>query len=858
MQFVRSEQRDELLGKLTPEEQKLYEDLAPSYRRYIQDGQQASYQTLVEKVRETIPDFKPEPKQTKPQEEEPEMSPEMRDLMKEIESMRDQVGPPGTSKDPGIPPEDSDEYHTPALPSSAEETSASRPLFEIKPAGSSKEVLLGSYCCGRKSYYDIQSKTWSKKKQLNPYTSSISGDLRQNISGTMGKGITAIPLPNSYALDISSLRITGNQGRIYRDQNGCFYIESDGMCTFSADFLQEKPPFVSRPIEEDLKPIYEGMLSSQTEDIIHSLSGSNLNKADKTRQYILSHHYYPAGGDRNVAQALQLKLRSSPSNQYIQNLDLSEYLECYSANTLFIAMMRKAGVPARLVIGHRVQNANGGKAAIDTSNGHAWAEVWDGIAWRRFDATPKPKPEDKPADQKPGDDTPTQSADDGGIEQPPTPPQDAKDRKQKGAKPKGGSQQPGQQMEEASDSDVKSGESTLQQAEEKLEQMEKRQADLRRKINDAKSFKDLKKLEQEVQDSELLEDMAEDLDQSLEAKEEQMKREIKEKVDELQQDGFMEDGEANRLKELLDQTELDKLDQLKQQIEQENQLHNEYEEIKAEVMPQVNFWYRYFVSKLPREEEFEVDDTSLGRSGRFDKKAAMRPRNLYMGNVKYPRVISPSVKPMFIAYKVLDVSGSMGEGNKLRMARKFLVFTNELFAKIGKEYGYIRSADYVFSDSLSAIKTPDQEYDSPQRYPYPDGTRSTVKARLMKATTPQGGTDMLNAVRGVARDLNIYLRAYPDYLSAVYFMGDGEDTCGNAENIRKFLATEDSEHGFGRHLLWAIMLGPESIREKLGEIFGEERTSVANKFDRLIERYMRRFDEDIQTYLKRMKPRKSF
>ena len=84
-------------------------------------------------------------------------------------------------------------------------------------------------------------------------------------------------------------------------------------------------------------------------------------------------------------------------------------------------MLRRAGVPARLVVGHKVEGASNGVSAINEQTGHAWSEVWDGSAWRRVDAT-KPKPEDKKPkmrmtrEKQDG----AEEADDGGVE----PPQD--------------------------------------------------------------------------------------------------------------------------------------------------------------------------------------------------------------------------------------------------------------------------------------------------------------------------------------------------------------------------------------------------------------------------------------------------
>ena len=48
----------------------------------------------------------------------------------------------------------------------------------------------------------------------------------------------------------------------------------------------------------------------------------------------------------------------------------------------------------------------------------------------------------------------------------------------------------------------------------------------------------------------------------------------------------------------------------------------------------------------------------------------------------------------------------------------------------------------------------------------------------------------------------------------------------------------------------AILLGNESQRRELAEIFGDDHTNVAPDFDELIEKSMDKFDEDLEEYLK--------
>jgi len=850
--LVGMEERDRVISELSGDERKLFEDLRSPYRDYIQKGDESGYKKITDTVREGLPKIQKEARSGEPSES-------MQELEKELEQYKEQAVPPGSPEDPAIPPEDRDEYHTPPpAPGESKEKMQERPIFEIDPA------LGGYYASGRKSYYDVESKTWSKKKQLSPYNISITGKDRSTISGTLDNGVKSLPLPTGYALDVSSLKAKGANVEVRRDKNGCFYLEVSGTGSFSIDFLTEQNPFPGTTIPEDITPLHRGSFSSKTEATLSKLIGSPIQKAEQVRQYILANHFYPGGGDLQKAQALQYKLRSeSTGDNYLQNIDQSEYLECYSANTKFIAMMRKAGIPARLVIGHKVEGAKDGKSAITQSTGHAWSEIWDGKAWRRFDATPNPKPEDQKEsdeDDKKSEKNPAEEAQDGGIDKPQEKgekggekgdqqKQGQKQGKQQGEQQSSESGNPLEQISDASDSQMQQSESQLQEAKEQMEKMAEQKQQLDNKVQNAEKFKELSELQKEVEESELFDDLKKEIQDKLEAKEDQMKDKIKDELDKMVEDGFMDEKKRDEIIKELEERKLEELDRVQKEVEQENRLYNEYEDIREEVAPLVDKWFQYFAERLPRQEDVGFDEDSLTRQGAFDRRAVMKTRNLLFGTVKNPREIFPSIKPRFMASILVDVSGSMA-GEKLQSARKLLIFYSELFSRISQAFGYIRFSIDTFSDSVTEIKGFKQEYDSPQRYDFEDGTQSTVKVRLMQRLATQGGTNMLDGIKKAASELNKLVEEYPDYASAFYFVGDGGDTHGNAANITKFLQINESEHGFGEHMYSAILLGNESQRQELAQIFGDEHTNVAPDFDELIEKSMDKFDEDLGEYLK--------
>lgn len=859
MGVIDSTTRDQAISKLSGDERAIFDSMKGEYRDFVQNGNSGAYENLVKQFKDGLPKLQKTIASG-------ESSESMQELEKELDTMED-VPPPGTERDPAIPPEDNDEYHTPAGSKEEQGSKEKGPgdyFFKIEPP------LAGYYVSGKKSYFDIDRKVWSKKKQVSPFMGSEleEGAAIHTMQGTTRGGVVSIPVPTGYALDTSGTQYNGEEPKIVRDQNGCFYVETSGPSSFTISFAKEKKSFAAKPIAEDTEMLYRGSLSPKTETFAGSLVGGTLQKTEQIRQHILANHFYPGGGDLGMAQKVQAKLRNeSTGGNYLQAIDASEYLECYSANTKFVAMLRKAGIPSRLVLGHHVEGAQEGKSYIDSNTGHAWAEVWDGKAWRRFDATPPAKPEDKKEEGEKGSQENAPNAEDGGVDSPQQKQEQEKkgeDKKgedgQKGQKDSQGQQneksdqQPGESSEqgkpgEASNEDVTKAEEQLNNAEESIKNAEKEKQETMDQIEKSDSFKDLDQLKKDLEKKEMFDEMKETLEDAIEAKENLMKEDLKEQLEKIADDGFLEDEEREKLlQRLLDESGKN-LDDLKKEIEEGNELYTQYEQIKEEIEGLVEDWFEYFAERLPRKKEVQIDEDSLSRQGSFNRRSVNRPRNILFGTVKNPRVIDSSVKPLFLASIMVDVSGSM-EGQKLNSARKLLIFYSELFTRIKEEFGYINFAINIFSDSMKEIKSYDQEYDATQAYVYPDNTRSTVKARLMKEIKTVGGTNMLEPIQRAAAALSEQAYENPDYASAMYFIGDGGDTKGNSEKIRQFLLAKDKEEGFGNHMLSAILLGSESERSALAGIFGEEHTTVAGDFEELLTQSMERFSDDIEEYLK--------
>ena len=803
MKALKSEWLDSVSGvsssfTLDGQTKLLVDQLQPSFEKYIRQGDQGSFEALEESLVNRT--------QNKIQKEE---------------------------KDLSIPPEEKDTYEVPPLQQSPEskEKEPEIILFEITPSGSSRAVKIGKYIQARKSYFNPQTIEWSTQKQITEYKEKIEGTERQTIRGRLEKTMFALPRPENHAFDIKSLSYTGNKKPLlFRDQNGCFYIQGFGSGEFSIDYLQENPPFEgSVPISEDTKKLFQtGTLSSQTESFLSSLSCSSTQKAIKIQHYIKNNHFYPGdGNDLKKAEALQAQLKhNSNADNYIQNLDASELLECYSAQNLFIALCRSAGVPARLGTGHELDSAQNGKAEITNKTAHAWSEIWDGQQWQTIDATPSPRAPDK---KNESDNTSTERANDE-------------------LNSSDDSDCTYSDLDETSDLDFSEAQEKQQQLKDTLIENQHRKQHLQKEISAAESAKELKELQNRLNAEDLLEDLNGELQKILEAKENSLKEKLKDQIDQMHDEGFLNEETLEKMqKELAEGVDLD---QFETQLQYENKFYKEYEHIRENVLPLVEEWYEHFSQHLPRKENFSYDEDAMSRRGRLDTRSVNKFRNLTFQTVYNPRVIESDIEPKFIASIVVDISGSMG-GQRIYDARKMLVFYSELFEKISQTFGYIKFSIHVFDDEVTLIKDFDQSYDSTERYSYDGREQSTVKYRLMDKVKTRGGTDILRAVKKSAESLNTEKEEHPDYLSALYFIGDGGDNM-NKTAIKTFLETSEEEGGFGEHMKSAVLIGKESDKAVLSELFGEENTDVASNFEDLVESNMVRFEEDVTDYIDRL------
>lgn len=276
--------------------------------------------------------------------------------------------------------------------------------------------LRGKYATWKLSYFTPSTNLWSKKRQLQPLKHSLDDKKRRyTYAWFIVPWVNAIPLPTWALPDTESLVVKGKAFPSFSiDQNWCVYLTSKEKMWISFDFWLKEMENTKNPIAEDSETMIFSSLSKEAKLLLEKLQleGITIKSAKELEHYIKTTKKY--------STKVQWTLRNKSNHKnYIKNLDDSEILECYSANTLFVALCRYLWLSARLVTGFAVKNSSKkGEWLLSSNNWHARSEVRDEAQWKwiEFDATPIKKEDWEDSNQNAGweDDESGESQEQGG------------------------------------------------------------------------------------------------------------------------------------------------------------------------------------------------------------------------------------------------------------------------------------------------------------------------------------------------------------------------------------------------------------------------------------------------------------
>ncbi|EKD66814.1 MAG: hypothetical protein ACD_49C00009G0039 [uncultured bacterium (gcode 4)] len=677
----------------------------------------------------------------------------------------------------------------------------------------------GYFISWKKSYFDRSSNLWSKKKKLSdlnlkPDTTKKS----YTYAGIIVSWTISIPLPDWSLPDIESLHFNWKNVPIFQiDQNNCIYITSSENQYVSFKFYTNQKLPVIEPISEDSEKIIFDKLTKETRNLLDSFGWNSwIDSAGKIRDYIIKTKKYSAH--------LQWTLRNKTnSKNYITNLDKSEELECFSANSLFVALCREIWLKARLIVWNIVQTLDKNwKSLLSSNNWHAWSEVWNGQnkKWIRFDATPTQKENWNDIEQNMDN-----------WENEKTPAEMIKEL-----------------LQQARDDNIAKEWEKLKETIEKLEKASSKEEIrilldnswlstftkvainkiwneeiIRQERGQIQKLDDEKEIDKAVKNSLLDDEFKDKLRDYARELKKKIQEERKRMYDEMQRMGFREE---------------------------ELQLYKLYKTLEKELMPEVKKQIRALVKILPHkfkiinnENEYFTSGSGIGSMGKLVEYELIHDAKIFTRNQE----IRESSEINMFETIIIDRSGSMGyfteDNSPLREAVKASIIRAKVL-----EYFKVKFSIIIFDTAMEEIMEFGEKFS--------DRKKNNIPSRLMRAIAKSGGTDIWKPLTYTLESMKKY--AHKNWLKSfgnISFLWDWSPTDWLKDNWLKALISQIRKSWFW--LTAYYVNGSAQNIDWLQEYFWTEQSwwtvivgNVSELTDKLIGSYNENLKKVIKKYTK--------
>ena len=380
--------------------------------------------------------------------------------------------------------------------------------------------------------------------------------------------------------------------------------------------------------------------------------------------------------------------------------------------------------------------------------------------------------------------------------------------------------------ESATEKEVNEAKEKVEEIKKQQEEDQKKREELKEKIENAEKPEDIDKILEDKED--FPDQFKNEITKAAEAKKELLQKKRESKIKEMKKDGFME-KDAKDINPY------------------EEQLYDEYKAYENAVKNKVNSFVESIMPHIPRKQIIEYGDHVVRSGTELENEVLGDFGTRKQGYVfKNQEIVEQGDPRMFITFLV-DRSGSMA-GEKLDESMKTLIFFAMVFKEIGRQSQ--RNIDFsikFFNDAVADAKNFDDDFDDPKRIKWKDGTSSTVKKRMMVESKKSGNTDMGLGILSSNEDLNKRKKQYPNYLSCLFVISDGE-TFGalKEERLTRFIKGLEQYYGqrMGKHLKAGFYLrGGENLSEfekaaetPMEKYFGKrgEGTVVVDNFKALV------------------------
>ncbi len=331
--------------------------------------------------------------------------------------------------------------------------------------------------------------------------------------------------------------------------------------------------------------------------------------------------------------------------------------------------------------------------------------------------------------------------------------------------------------------------SDAEKAKEEIDEFERQEKVDERRKEELRDQIDQAKRPDQIDDLLKNEDMPwqhkDEIEEKAKARREQLEKERANKIKNMKNNGFIEG------------------DQEQPTIEEEI-LFDEYNTLLQEVKPDIVKFTRMMERILPKKTSIQYGNINRRSGSKLDVRALGKYDKRLQGKVIKSREIKESSEARMMVGFLLDISMSMC-GDKLKESLKTLL----LFA-LGLEKFDVDLAIYLFDDYTEKVVKFGKQFSEQPRMKYELMKMLTSIRNNKVVYTGRGGTDMGEAIWQMNNDLNEHKKNYPDYMSALFAISDGE-TFGALQDdkLTRFINGWNEYNGEGvrsKHLAMGFFL----------------------------------------------------
>lgn len=251
----------------------------------------------------------------------------------------------------------------------------------------------GYHRCTTYDLWNDAGLSFSKSKvQMKPVAENFGSptSLKKIIHGFLsGEKIIGLPIKPGYR-PVSIHTKTGETLKIMETPEGDFLLDGSHLSSTAEFWVEEDKAGTENKCKREAKLIndfssYE--ISKDLENLLRKWKKESKTQAElagKILHWVKTNFTY--SNDPNASAWY----KQGGNQGFFARIEEKKLADCDVANTFFIFLLGRLGIPAMLIDGYYVNKKAylSSTAVLGSHNPHAWTLLWDGLKWIEADATP--------------------------------------------------------------------------------------------------------------------------------------------------------------------------------------------------------------------------------------------------------------------------------------------------------------------------------------------------------------------------------------------------------------------------------------------------------------------------------------